>query len=149
LELRKPLLPAAWKTGEMSWISDDGRILPGILNGPKGQPKVRGIEDSDQESIDELVAIWPKLSREIESFLPKLVSEIHLNAPLGSADQRGLVLLTNPGTKLTWGHPSEARFGVTREQRLEHLVHTLRCQGNLRRVPEINVRFSEPFAVVR
>ena len=50
---------------------------------------------------------------------------------------------------LTWGHPSEARFGVSRDQRLEHLVHTLRCQGDLRRVPEINVRFSEPFAVVR
>ena len=149
LEMRKPLLPVVLETGEQSWISNDGRILPGILNGPKGQPKVRGIEYSDQESIDELVAIWPRLSREIDSFLPKLVSEIHLNAPLGSGTQRGLVFLTNPGTILTWGHPSEARFGVNREQRLEHLVHTLRCQGDLRRVPEINVRFSEPFAVVR
>ena len=83
LDMRKPLLPVVLETGEQSWISEDGRILPGVLNGPAGQPKVRGIEYSDQESIDELVAIWPSLSREIDSFLPKLVSEIHLDAPLG------------------------------------------------------------------
>lgn len=149
LALRKPILPVILATGERAWLSESGHLLPGVLDGPQGQPLVRGIEYASAAVINELVAVWPDLSRSIHAFMPGLITEIRCDAPLGSSEQLGLVFVTQPGTLLTWGNPSEVRYGVSREQRLRNLVHTLRCQGDLRRVPEINVRFHEPFAVVR
>ncbi|TVR43435.1 MAG: cell division protein FtsQ [Planctomycetota bacterium] len=149
LDMRRPLLPVILASGERAWISDDGVLLPGILDGPRNMPMVRGLEGTNNDIIMELIQIWPSLSQSIASFMPNLISEIHVDAAMPQSNRPGLVFHTRPGTRLVWGSPEEHRFGVDQDKRLRNLIHTLRCQGDLRRVPEINVRFHEPFAIVR
>lgn len=148
LQLHKPMLPVMLANGERAWLGERGHVLPGILAGPIDLPLVRGIEYADASVVKEVLAIWPQLHQRLHREMPGLIREIRCHEPLPNSDDHGLVFTTAPGTLLVWGHPDESRYGVSREQRLSNLIHTLRSQGDLRRVPEINVRFSEPFAVV-
>ncbi|TVR11090.1 MAG: hypothetical protein EA401_11685 [Planctomycetota bacterium] len=146
--LHRPMLPVMLANGERAWLGERGHILPGILPGPSDRPLVRGIEYADGSIVDEIVAVWPQLHTRLHRTMPGLIREIHAHAPLPNSDDHGVIFTTSPGTVLVWGNPEESRYGVSREQRLSNLIHTLRSQGDLRRVPEINVRFHEPFAVV-
>jgi hypothetical protein len=59
------------------------------------------------------------------------------------------VLYTRQGAKFIWGAPGEERFGVQSEDKVRDLVHTIKCQGDLSRIERINVRFKEPFYLLR
>ncbi|MDA3960363.1 MAG: hypothetical protein PF961_06210 [Planctomycetota bacterium] len=143
LSLRQPVLPVMLARGQRAWVDRDGVVLSPLLDGPKGEPVVRGYEEGGVAAMKELLTVWPQLREE----LPKgLVTEVYLDHPLGTAQQRGIVFVTRPGTKLIWGQPNEDRFGLSRERKIRNLVHTLSCQGDLSKVDTINVRFPDPFA---
>jgi hypothetical protein len=144
VRLRKPLLPAELANGQRVWISDDGRLLPGILRGPYQAPLVRGLEQGGEAAIQEAVACWTSIQSQIR---PDLIREIRCDHPM-SGGGHGLALITRPGTVIVWGAPSENRFGLTARAKAANLVHTLACQGDLARVAEINVRFSQAFATL-
>ena len=148
LGLRQPEMPAVLSTGERVWLAADGRILPGSLPAPATRrPVVHALERGGLGTIYEVLALW----RELEPMLEQgLVTDIHLDDALDqSGHQRGVVLYTRQGTRLIWGRPGDERFGVYRAQKINDLVRTIRCQGDLRRIALINVRFAQPFFVLR
>ena len=122
-----------------------------------------GIESADPRALEEVLAFWPELKAALEElrreghfrFEGRLVHRIHLHEPLNRRGDHGIVLHLGEGdhaTRVVWGMAGEVRYGIDHATRIEHLAHTLACQGTsplaLRGIREINVRFSEPFAVV-
>lgn len=146
LALRTPYLPAVAATGERLWIDEDGRLLPGILPRPSvRRPLVRGIE-SGGARVTAAVQVWRRMEPAVA---PGLVAEIRCDEPLDQLGNRGLVLLTRTGSRLEWGRPEEARYGIDNDRRTAMMLHSLACQGDLSRVAAINVRFHEPFYTLR
>nr|MBA3847786.1 cell division protein FtsQ [Planctomycetota bacterium] len=147
LSLREPYMPAVLVGGERHWIDAEGRVLPGILPAPaQARPVLRGIEVGGPPAVAEALALWRELESQVE---PGLITDIHLFDDLDLKDQRGIVLATRQGSRLIWGRPDEDRFGVDRARKIRDLVHTIRCQGDLSRIAVINVRFGQPFFVLR
>lgn len=143
LDLRRPVLPVLLAGGHRAWVDRDGVVLSPLLPGPRGEPLVQGFEVGRADAMRELLAIWPELKAQLPA---GLITGVHLDHPLGTHDQRGIVFKTGPGALLIWGRPGEDRFGLTRERKIRNLVHTISCQGDLSKVEAINVRFTEPFA---
>jgi hypothetical protein len=147
LALRIPYLPGVLADGRRVWIDRDGRILPGILPAPaERRPVVRQIEAGGRAGVAEAIAMWQRLEGGID---PGLVSDILLADRLDEPGTRGIVLRTRPGARLVWGRPGEERFGVDPSIKARELVRTVRGQGDLARIGEINVRFKEPFYTLR
>ncbi len=167
LGLRQPYLPAILKDGSRAWIDADGLVLPGVLPNPGVQrPLVRGIESGGRPAITAAVELWSRLEPQVEK---GLITDIVLNDPLDplppgppavaglppvpvqipAGTPRGLVLYTRQGAKFIWGRPGEERFGVQSEDKVRDLVHSIKCQGDLSRIERINVRFKEPFYLLR
>ena len=167
LGLRQPYLPAVLKDGSRAWIDADGLVLPGVLPSPGVQrPLVRGIENGGRQALLAAVELWTHLEPQVEK---GLISDIVLNDPLDplppappagagqpslpaqipAGSMRGIVLYTRQGAKLIWGRPGEERFGVQDDDKIRDLVHTIKCQGDLSRIERINVRFKEPFYLLR
>ncbi|MBA3686002.1 MAG: hypothetical protein H0W72_12305, partial [Planctomycetes bacterium] len=147
LSLREPRLPVVLATGSRAWLDEDGRILPGVLPGPtQPRPIVRGIEAGGTAAVREALWLWSRLEGRIE---PGLITDIRLDDPLDLKNQRGLVLCTRQGSRVIWGRPGDERFGVEAEDKVSDLVHTIRCQGDLGQIAVINVRFKDPFFVLR
>jgi hypothetical protein len=151
LSLRKPYLPAVLGDRSRVWIDEDGIVLPGILPSPGVQrPMVRMLEAGGKDSVQAAVDLWQRLEPQIEK---GLVSDIVLNdvldLPATPTSPRGIVLYTRQGARLVWGHPGEEKFGVGPEEKVRDLVHTLHCQGDLSRIAAVNVRFHEPFYLLR
>ncbi len=165
--LRQPYLPAVLKDGTRAWIDAQGVVLPGVLPNPGVQrPLVRGLEAGGRAGVLTAVDLWTRLEPQIEK---GLVSDIVLNdvldplvlAPPAASGPtpppavtslsapRGVVLYTRQGSKLIWGRPGEERFGVQVDDKIRDLVHTIKCQGDLSRIERINVRFKEPFYLLR
>jgi hypothetical protein len=148
LTLREPEMPAILATNERAWIDADGRILPRSLPGPdRRRPILRAIERGGLPALREALTLW----RTLEPVMPPdLVTDIVLDEPLdATGTQRGIVLYTRPGTKLIWGSPDDTKYGVTCDDKANALVRTIRCQGDLRRIERINVRFRQPFFILR
>jgi hypothetical protein len=140
-------MPVVLANGERHWVDSDGRVLPGILPAPATpRPVLRGIEIGRPAALGEALALWRELEPQVE---PGLISEIRLYDDLDLANQRGVVLYTRQGSRLIWGRPDDDRYGVDRSRKVRDLVHTIRCQGDLSRIAVINVRFSQPFFVLR
>ncbi len=165
--LRQPYLPAVLKDGTRAWIDSQGVVLPGVLPNPGVQrPLVRGLEAGGRAGVLTAVDLWTRLEPQIEK---GLVSDIVLNdvldplvltpptvsgstqppAVISVSAPRGVVLYTRQGSKLIWGRPGEERFGVQVDDKIRDLVHTIKCQGDLSRIERINVRFKEPFYLLR
>ena len=167
LGLRQPFMPAILKDGSRAWIDANGLVLPGVLPSPGVQrPLVRGIENGGRPALLAAVDLWTHLEPQVEK---GLISDIVLNDPLDplppappsvagqpslpaqipAGSMRGIVLYTRQGAKLIWGRPGEERFGVQDDDKIRDLVHTIKCQGDLSRIERINVRFKEPFYLLR
>jgi hypothetical protein len=147
LALRQPVMPAVLATGERAWVDRDGRVLPGVLPAPSvRRPNIRGIEATSQGTVQAALAMWQKLEPQLER---GLVTDIVLNDALDERGSRGIVLYTRQGSRLVWGAPTEERYGVRVDDKVRDLVHTIRCQGDLGRIAMINVRFNQPFFVLR
>jgi hypothetical protein len=146
--LRQPVLPVVLASGERGWVDAEGWLLPGSLPGPTARrPVLRAIEWGGIASVRSALALWKQLEPQIE---PGLITDIHLYDALeSSGSQRGIVLYTRQGSRLIWGRPDEERFGVKNDDKIRDLVRTIRCQGDLSRVAAINVRFHQPFLVLR
>ncbi|MBA3707376.1 MAG: hypothetical protein H0W83_00990, partial [Planctomycetes bacterium] len=147
LALRQPVMPAVLATGERAWVDRDGRVLPGVLPAPAvKRPNLRGIEATSPTRVQAALAIWQTLESQLER---GLVTDIVLNDTLDDRGSRGIVLYTRQGSRLVWGDPAEERYGVRADDKARELVHTIRCQGDLGRIAMINVRFNQPFFVLR
>ena len=147
LGLRQPVMPAILSTGQRAWVDVDGHRLPGSLSGPEvRRPLLRDLEKSDPVTIRTVVEAWLKLEPQIEK---GLVTDIALNDPIDDRGTCGVVFYTSAGTRLVWGRTEEARFGLSTEDRVRDLVHTIRCQGDMARVAEINVRYRQPFFTLK
>ena len=148
LGLRQPVMPVVLASGERAWLDAEGRVLPGILPGPAvRRPLVRALEQGGLEAARAALDLWARLEPQIE---PGLVTDIHLADVLDAKGaSRGIVLYTRQGSRLVWGNPAEERFGVKPDDKVRDLVHAIRCQGDLGRVALINVRFRQPFLVMR
>jgi hypothetical protein len=113
---------------------------------------VRGLEEAGPEAVTELTELWPRLHKQLKSLKldptgAGLISAIRCDQPLAGG-RSGIAMYTRQGTVLVWGAPEEDDFGPSVETKVRNLIHTLRCQGDLRRVEEVNVRFNDPFAVL-
>jgi hypothetical protein len=148
LGLRQPVMPALLATGERVWLDQEGRALPGTMPAPAvRRPLMRDLERGGLVVVREALSLWRDLESRLE---PGLVTEIRCDDALDPAgSQRGIVLYTRQGTRLVWGHPSESRYGVQPGDKASDLVRTIRCQGDLRRIAVINVRFGRPFFLLR
>jgi hypothetical protein len=174
LALRQPYLPAILRDGSRAWIDAAGIVLPGVLPSPGVQrPVVRRLEGGGREALVAAVDLWQRLEPLVEK---GLITEIGLNdhlelqtaptvtpapaptpvAGLPAVPAKavpsgvpGIVLYTRQGTRLVWGRPGEERYGVQAADKVRDLVHTLQCQGDLSRTVAINVRFHEPYYVLR
>ncbi len=148
LGLRTPELPVVLATGGRAWLAADGVLLPGIMPAPDARPRpvVRGLEGVDSERVAEALWLWSELSRRLE---PGLITDIHLNADLDLRGQQGIVLGTAGGSRLIWGLPTDARYGLDRQRKVDDLLHTIRCQGDLARIATINVRYQKAFFTLR
>ncbi len=148
LGLRTPVMPALLATGERVWLDQDGRVLPGTMPAPSvRRPLLRDLEKGGLTVVREVLALWRDLEPRLE---PGLVTDIRCDDALdASGTQRGIVLYTRQGTRLVWGHPHESRYGVHAADKANDLVRTIRCQGDLRRIAVINVRFGRPFFLLR
>jgi hypothetical protein len=146
--LRRPVMPVVLASGERAWVDAEGWLLPGTLPGPLvRRPVLRAIEWGGVDGVRAALALWKQLEPQVEQ---GLITDIHLYDWLDPKGlQRGIVLYTRQGSRLIWGNPGEARYGVRPEDKVRDLVHTLRCQGDLNRVAAINVRFRQPFFVLR
>jgi hypothetical protein len=135
-------------SGARAWVDVDGRILPGILPAPAGNPRpmLRAIEHGGAERLREALWLWRTLEPQLDA---GLLTDIHLDDDLDLKDQRGIVLYTRSGSRLVWGLPTDAKFGVERERKARDLVHTIRCQGDLTRIASINVRFKKLYFTLR
>nr|MBA3938916.1 hypothetical protein [Planctomycetota bacterium] len=110
-------------------------------------PLVRALEQGGLAAARAALDLWARLEPQIE---PGLVTDIHLADVLDAKGaSRGIVLYTRQGSRLVWGNPAEERFGVKPDDKVRDLVHAIRCQGDLGRVALINVRFRQPFLVMR
>lgn len=148
LGLRTPELPVVLATGSRAWLDGEGVLLPGILKplDDRPRPVVRGLESADLERVHEALWLWRELRARLE---PGQISDIHLDGELDLRGQRGIVLATREGSRLLWGLPSDKRYGVDRARKVDDLLHTIRCQGDLSRIATINVRYQKPFFTLR
>lgn len=147
LGLYEPYLPGVLLNGQRVWIDREGRVLPGFLPAPDTKrPMLRQIEAGKSEGIIEAVRTWAAVEGGLK---PGLVTDIAAAEKLDETGSRGVVLLTNQGTRLIWGRPGDDRYGIEAIRKASNLQHALRCQGDLARVDTINVRFSEPFYTLR
>ncbi|MBA2480121.1 MAG: cell division protein FtsQ [Planctomycetes bacterium] len=147
MALRQPAMPAVLATGERVWVDREGRVLPGVLPAPAvKRPNLRGIEAAGTAKVQAALAMWHKLEPQLER---NLVTDIVLNDLVDERGNRGIVLYTRQGSRLVWGDPAEERYGVRVDDKARDLVHTIRCQGDLGRIAMINVRFNQPFFVLR
>jgi hypothetical protein len=146
--LRQPVLPVVLASGERGWVDAEGWLLPGSLPGPTARrPTLRAVEWGGLAGVRGALALWKQLEPLIE---PGLITDIHLYDALdGGGSQRGIVLYTRQGSRLIWGRPGDERFGVKNDDKIRDLVRAIRCQGDLNRVAAINVRFHQPFLVLR
>jgi hypothetical protein len=146
--LRRPEMPAILATGERVWVDQEGRLLPGALPGDdcQNRPVLRGLETGGLSALREALAAWRLLEPLLE---PGLITTVCLHEPLGLKDQVGIVLCTKYGGRLIWGRPEDAEYGSDPEQKARDLAHTIRCQGDLRRIATINVRFKQPVFTLR
>ena len=146
--LRLPVLPAVLASGTRAWVDAEGRILPGIMPPPAGSPRpiLRALKRGGGERLQEALWLWRTLEPQLDA---GLLSDIHLDDDLDLKGQRGIVLYTRSGSRLVWGLPSDAKFGVERERKARELVHTIRCQGDLTRIASINVRFKKSYFTLR
>ncbi len=149
LRLRSPVMPVTLVSGARAWLDADGHVLPGMLPGPAvRRPVVHEVETAGTGIAAAAVQLWQRLEARLE---PGLVQEMHLNAPLedavanGPVPATGIVLVTRQGTRLIWGRPEDERYGLDASARLEALIHTIRCQGDLSATRSVNVRFKKPF----
>ena len=142
VQLREPMFALGLANGQNAWIDAEGIVFAISAGGPKHGPLVRGLEFGGQSAFKELAQIWPQLESQIPT-----ITHIDLAAPLGTAQDMGIVFTAEVGTRFIWGRPGEDQFGVGLKKKVDYLVHAINCQGDLRRVPEINVRFApEVFA---
>ncbi len=147
LGLRTPFLPGMLADGRRVWIDREGHILPGVLPAPAARrPVVRQIEAGGRAGVAEAIALWERIEGQIE---PGLVTDVLLADRLDEVGTRGIVLRTRLGARLVWGRPGEERFGVDPDGKARELVRTVRGQGDLNRIAEINVRFKEAFYTLR
>lgn len=148
MALRQPVMPVVLGTGERAWVDAEGWLLPASLPGPSvKRPVLRAIEWAGIDGVRSALSLWKQLEPQIE---PGLVTDIHLHDVLDKRGvQRGMVLYTRHGSRLIWGRPGEARYGVREEDKVRDLIHTIRSHGDLARISAINVRFKEPFSELR
>jgi hypothetical protein len=149
--LRTAYVPAILVDGSRAWVDATGLVLPGTMPNPGVvRPVLRGLEAGGPDSIRMAVELWQRLEPQIEK---GLITDIVLSDALDvvptATSPRGIVLYTRQGTRLIWGRPGEERFGVTPDDKVRDLLHTIRCQGDLSRILAINVRFREPVFVLR
>jgi hypothetical protein len=150
--LRQPVLPVVLgsgeRAGERAWVDDKGYLLPGTLAGPTARrPVLRAIEWAGIDGVKVALQIWKLLETQVE---PGLITDIHLYDVLDQRGlQRGIVLYTRHGSRLIWGRPGDDRYGIKPEDKVRDLVHSMQSQGNVSRVAAINVRFKEPYFVLR
>ena len=167
LVLRQPFLPGVQDDGTRVWIDREGRILPGILPRPEVQrPVVRAIRTGGPAALVSATRLWSLLEPQIErGLITDIVLSEVMDAPVAPSPAtmpgattpavapapmaRGIVLHTRHGGRIIWGSPAEERFGVSVEDKVANLVHTLRCQGDLTRLALVNVRFREPYYTIR
>ncbi len=150
--LRQPVLPVVLssreRAGERAWVDDEGHLLPGTLTGPTARrPVLRAIEWAGVDGVKVALQIWKLLETQVE---PGLITDIHLYDVLDQRGlQRGIVLYTRHGSRLIWGRPGDDRYGIKPEDKVRDLVHSMRSQGDVSRVAAINVRFKQPYFVLR
>ena len=148
VDLRTPEMPVILNNGQKAWVDLEGVLLPGLMPVPQGyedRPVIRGIEEH-RLALQEVLSFWQDLEDVIE---PDLITDIQLNGVLqrstnGQVTQRGIVLVTKPGTRIHWGRPGDEQFGLTPADKIRNLVRTLKSQGDLQNTEIIDVRHSEP-----
>ena len=155
IDLRQPMLPIRLAGGDLRWVDAEGVLLPGALSGDPSLPEIIHYERSQQAdgsspTLQVLLDIWPQLQQELSTIDDVRLARIDLDHRLDQhSDNRGIVLITDHGTKLIWGGPHEHQYGVDWVRRVAQLGHALRCQGDLRQVALVNARFSDPFAIIK
>jgi hypothetical protein len=107
---------------------------------------LRAVERGGSERLQEALWLWRTLEPQLDA---GLLTDIHLDDDLDLKGQRGIVLYTRTGSRLIWGLPGDAQFGIDRERKARELVHTIRCQGDLTRIAAINVRFKKAYFTLR
>ncbi len=148
MALRQPVMPVVLASGERAWVDNDGYLLPGSLAGPSvRRPVLRAIEWAGIEGVKTALGMWKLLEPQVEA---GLITDIHLYDVLDQRGiQRGIVLYTRHGSRLIWGRPNDDRYGIKPADKVRDLVHSLRSQGDVSRVASINVRFKQPYFVLR
>ncbi len=143
LRLREAMLPLRLASGRRAWVDAQGAVLPGQLPGPQDVPVVLHLERAGPTALREIAAVWP----ELRATLPRgYLRAIDLDAAFpGRPDQRGIVFHASDGTVIVWGRPGEGCYGVTPEEKVHNLAHSVR---HFEQVAAINVRFPEPVAMV-
>jgi hypothetical protein len=148
LALRQPVMPVVLASGARGWIDNQGYLLPGTLPGPTvRRPVLRQIEWAGINGVKAALQMWKLIEAQVES---GLITDIYLYDVLDQrGTQRGIVLYTRHGSRLIWGRPGDDRYGIKPEDKVRDLVHSMRSQGDVSRVAAINVRFKEPYFVLR
>ncbi|MFW5858880.1 MAG: hypothetical protein ACOCYP_02555 [Planctomycetota bacterium] len=143
LQLREAMLPLRLASGRRAWVDAQGAVLPGQLPGPQDVPVVLHLERAGPAGLREIAAVWP----ELRATLPRgYLRAIDLDAAFpGRPDQRGIVFHASDGTMIVWGRPGEGCYGVTPQEKVHNLAHSVR---HFEQVAAINVRFPEPVAMV-
>jgi hypothetical protein len=146
--LRQPVMPVVLASGERAWVDHEGYLLPGSLAGPAvRRPVLRAIEWAGIDGVKSALHLWKLLEPQIES---GLITDIHLYDILDQqGSQRGIVMYTRHGSRLIWGRTGDEKYGIKPEDKVRDLVHSLRSQGDVSRVAAINVRFKQPYFVLR
>ncbi|MFM2092207.1 MAG: hypothetical protein RLZZ127_2696 [Planctomycetota bacterium] len=135
--LRRPELPVRMADNRAAWLDREGRLLPAALPGPAARrPLVRGI-DGDAALRSAVAEAWATISAKVD---PALISAIDADAPVDERT-RGIVMTTRHGTRILWGRPDDARYGIDPARKAEGLAHVLSSQGDPSRLAEINLRF--------
>lgn len=151
MQLRQPVLPVMLESGDQVWVDHEGRLLPGLIQGPEGLPVIRGWRQGTSPALLEVLEFWPQLQAAlVADGASGLIRQIHLDRPYHRrADQSGIVLETTDGTLIEWGAPGDARYGVGTDRKLAMFRYELQLHGDLSRVAVINLRFHQPTHVMR
>jgi hypothetical protein len=137
VRLRRAELPLRLADGRTAWLDAEGRVLPAALPGPVGRrPLVRGV-DGDAALRAAVAEAWTLVAERTD---PALLATIDGDAVLDERT-RGIVMTTRHGTRILWGRPDDARYGIDARRKADGLVHVLTSQGDPSRLAEINLRF--------
>ncbi len=145
LSLREPLLPAQHADRRRVWLSAEGHQLHPSLRGPADQPVLFGVRNGGEANLREVLQAW----RMLRDRLPEgYVTGIRCDQPQYDGSVRGIRFYLRSGTVVDWGGAGVERYGLSVEDKIENLIRTIKCQGDMRKVERIDVRFPRPFAVI-